>query len=76
MAEKSKLMDEILKIRDELRLQMHLGAREAEDEWDELMQEWDKFLSRSQLDKSADEVGEAAKQLGMKMKEARSEERL
>ena len=39
-------------------------------EWAELTEEWDKFLSRAEFDKSADEVGEAARQLGLKMKAA------
>ncbi len=70
MSGNSNLIDELKKKRDELRLQLHLGAREAEDEWETLMQDWDKFLSRAQFEKSADEVGEAAKELGLKMKEA------
>ena len=70
MSGDSNLIDELKKKRDELRLQLHLGAREAEDEWETLMQDWDKFLSRAQFEKSADEVGEAAKELGLKMKEA------
>ncbi len=70
MSGNSNLIDELKKKRDELRLQLHLGAREAEDEWETLMQDWDKFLSRAQFEKSADEVGEAAKELGLKMKDA------
>ncbi|WP_170482345.1 hypothetical protein [Ruegeria arenilitoris] len=70
MSGDSNLIDELKKKRDELRLQLHLGAREAEDEWETLMQDWDKFLSRAQFEKTADEVGEAAKELGLKMKEA------
>ncbi len=65
-----KLMEELAQRRDELRLQLHLASKEAEDEWGELTEEWDKFLSRAEFDKSADEVGEAARQLGLKMKAA------
>ena len=53
-----------------LRLQMHLAAMEAREEWEDLMKDWDRFVSRSELDKSAEEVGEAARQLGLKMKHA------
>ena len=66
----SKLMEELAQRRDELKLQLHLASKDAEDEWQDLTQEWDKFLSRSEFDKSADEVGEAARQLGLKMKAA------
>ena len=56
--------------RDELRLQLHLGTKEAEEEWQNLTIEWDKFLSEAQFDQSKEEVGEAARELGLKMKNA------
>lgn len=56
--------------RDELKLQLHLGTKEAEEEWDELMSDWDKFAQTAQLEKSAEEVGEAARELGVRMKTA------
>jgi len=56
--------------RDELKLQMHLAGKEAEEEWEDLVKDWDSFVQKTQLDKSADEVGEAAKELGMKIKTA------
>ncbi|MBO6640139.1 MAG: hypothetical protein JJ920_10565 [Roseitalea sp.] len=70
MADSADWIDDLKRMRDELRLQLHLGAREAEDEWEDLMKDWDRFASRAQFDKSAEEVGEAAKQLGLRMKEA------
>jgi hypothetical protein len=70
MADTSKMMKDLQQRRDELKLQLHLASKEAEDEWEELMSEWDKFLSRSQFDKSAEEVGESARQLGLRMKSA------
>ncbi|MDF1715693.1 MAG: hypothetical protein P1U75_03315 [Antarcticimicrobium sp.] len=56
--------------RDELKLQMHLASKEAEEEWEDLVKDWDKFVHKTQLDKSAEEVGEAAKDLGMRIKTA------
>jgi hypothetical protein len=70
MADTSKMMKDLQQRRDELKLQLHLASKEAEDNWEELMSEWDKFLSRSQFDKSAEEVGESARQLGLRMKSA------
>jgi hypothetical protein len=64
------MMKDLQQRRDELKLQLHLASKEAEDEWEDLMSEWDKFLSRSQFDKSAEEVGESARQLGLRMKSA------
>ena len=66
----TKLMEELAQRRDELKLQMHLASKDAEDEWQELTAEWDKFLSKSEFDKSSEEVGEAARELGLKMKAA------
>lgn len=65
-----ELMASLAQARDEIRLQLHLGSKEAEDEWSELTQEWDAFLSRTQFEKSEEEVGEAARELGLKMKAA------
>lgn len=70
MVDLTKLMEDLAQRRDELKLQLHLGSKEAEDEWQDLMAEWDKFLTRSEFDKSAEEVGEAARDLGLKMKAA------
>jgi hypothetical protein len=62
--------DELKQKRDELRLQLHLASMEAREEWDELTNEWDKFLSKAEFDKSTEEVGEAARQLGLRLKDA------
>lgn len=70
MADLKSMMAELQQKRDEIKLQLHLGSMEAEDEWDALVSEWDKFLSKSQFDQTADEVGEAARDLGLKMKAA------
>ncbi|PHO02509.1 hypothetical protein CSC82_18405 [Rhodobacteraceae bacterium 4F10] len=70
MADLKSMMAELQQKRDEIKLQLHLGSMEAEDEWDALVSEWDKFLSKSQFDQTADEVGEAARELGLKMKAA------
>lgn len=70
MAKLEEILAELAQARDELRVQLHLASKDAEDEWDNLTEEWDKFLSRSQFDKSSEEVGEAARQLGMRMKDA------
>jgi len=70
MAEISDLIKDMVQKRDELRLKLHLGTKDAEDEWETLTSEWDKFLSTAQFDKSSEEVGEAAKQLGLQMKAA------
>ena len=39
--------------RDEMKLQLHLASKEAEEELDELVSDWDRFVHGAQLDKSA-----------------------
>ena len=70
MTDLSDLLADLKQKRDELRLQLHLGTKEAEQEWEELMVQWDRFLTVSQFEKSSDEIGEAARELGLKMKGA------
>ena len=70
MADITDFIANLKQKRDELRLMLHLGTKEAEEEWEKLTSEWDKFLSAAQFDKGSEEVGEAAKQLGLRMKEA------
>ncbi len=70
MPDLAEIMKNLQQGRDELRLQLHLASKDAEDEWEELTAEWDKFLSSAQFEESAEEVGEAAKEVGLKMKAA------
>ncbi|PSL17719.1 hypothetical protein CLV88_11566 [Shimia abyssi] len=70
MTDLKSMMAELQQKRDEIKLQLHLGSMEAEEEWDSLVSEWDKFLSKNQFDQTSDEVGEAARELGLKMKAA------
>jgi DNA-binding NtrC family response regulator len=68
MIDLTKLAADLQQRRDELKLQLHLASKDAEDEWHELMADWDKFLTKAQFEKSSEEVGEAARELGLKLK--------
>jgi hypothetical protein len=70
MSDTDEWLAQMKRKRDELKLQLHLAGKEAEEEWDELVADWDKFMRSAQLEKSADEVGEAAKELGTRIKTA------
>ncbi len=70
MIDLTQLAADLERRRDEMKLQLHLASKEAEDEWQDLMADWDKFLTRAQFEKSSDEVGEAARDLGLKLKAA------
>lgn len=63
-------VEKLKQARDEMRLHLHLAGKEARDEWDGILRDWDAFAQKAQLEKSADEVGDAARALGLKLKEA------
>lgn len=66
----SKLFEDLARQRDELRLKMHLASRELQDEWAELERRWKGFESKTQLDRSASDVGAALEMLGSELKRA------
>ncbi len=70
MSNVSEMIEELKRKRDELRLQMNLASKDAEQQWHEFSAEWDKFLEQTQFEKSREEVGEAARELGHKLKDA------
>ncbi|MBO6510731.1 MAG: hypothetical protein JJ866_26055 [Roseibium sp.] len=64
MADLQALIDEIKQTRDEVKLKIHLGSKELQDEWDELEEKWNSFEAKAKLGESAENVGEAASLLG------------
>ena len=70
MSDLQKLSDDLKRTRDELRLKIHLGSMEAQDEWTELEKRWKSFREKAQLDRTAGEVGSTVKQLGLDLKTA------
>lgn len=70
MPDLTKLAEDLKRARDEIRLKIHLGSKEVQDEWSELEQRWNSFESRAEFDKSAKDVGDALKILGSELKDA------
>lgn len=59
-------IEELKRLRDEIKVQMHLASNEARDEWEKLEEKWkvvnEKLRSVGYAaNKSLDEIGEAAK---------------
>ncbi len=54
--------EELRQVRDELRVQMHLAAAEAKEEWDDLEKKWDH--AHAHLKKVEEAAGEAAEDVG------------
>ena len=66
MTDKPENMDEVIEelrqVRDELRVQMHLAAAEARDEWEELEKKWGHFSAHAE--QIGEATGEAAEEIG------------
>lgn len=70
MPEFTKLVEDLKRTRDEIRLQIHLGSRELQEEWAEIESRWSAFESKAELDKSVRDVNDAVKILGAELNEA------
>ena len=70
MPEFTKLVDDLKRTRDEIRLQIHLGSKELQEEWAEIESRWSTFESKAELDKSVKDVNDAVKILGAELHEA------
>jgi len=64
MADMQKLNDDLKRMRDEIKLKIHLGSKEAQTEWADLEKRWKAFRAKAELNRSAGEVGTTMKQLG------------
>lgn len=65
-----KILEDLNRIRDEIKLKIHLGSKELQDEWVEVEKRWSAFESKAELDKSAKNVGDALQILGAELKDA------
>ena len=70
MPEMHKLLEDLKTARDEAKLKINLGSKEAKDEWAELEKRWHAFKAKAELAKSASDVSGAVKQLGSELKTA------
>ena len=70
MSDLQKLSDNLRRTRDEIKLKIHLGSMEAQDEWTELEKRWRSFREKAELDRTAGEFGGTVKQLGLDLKTA------
>lgn len=68
MADLDDLLDDLKQRRDELRVQIHLASKEAQDEWEELEEKMKTFSKRAQLEETSEGVGEALGNLGHEIK--------
>jgi hypothetical protein len=70
MSDFDKLTEELKQNYDELKLKVHLGSKDAQDEWTELQGRWNHFESQANLKKSREDLGDAVEILGSELKDA------
>ena len=70
MADFDNFAEELKQNYDELKLKVHLGSKDAQDEWTELQERWNHFESQANLKKSREDVGDAVEILGSELKDA------
>jgi len=70
MSDFDKLKADLERMRDELRLKMHLASMDAKEEWNDLEQKWQSFSDRAEMNKSAEGLGAALGDLGDELKAA------
>ena len=68
MGEFDDLVADLKQKRDELRLQIHLASKEAQEEWEELEEKMQEFSSRAELGKTSEGLGGALGKLGEELK--------
>lgn len=68
MSDLDRLLDDLKQKRDELRVQMHLASKEAQDEWDELEEKMQKLKADADLEETGEGLSKALVQLGSEIK--------
>lgn len=65
-----KIKDELAKLRDEAKVQAHLGSMEAQREWQATEAKWDHFVSEARLHESGEGIRAAAETLADELRVA------
>ncbi|MGE0773751.1 MAG: hypothetical protein AB7G25_02060 [Sphingomonadaceae bacterium] len=65
-----QLKADLSKLRDEAKVQAHLGAMEAQKEWNELETKWAHFASQARLHESGSDIKSTLQTLGNELRSA------
>jgi hypothetical protein len=61
---------ELARLRDEAKVQVHLGSIEARQEWTNLETKWNHFAAKAGLHKRAEGITTALEELGQELRSA------
>lgn len=67
MPDIKEVIAEAKQTRDEIKLTIHLGSKELQDEWNELEEKWNDFEAKAKIGESAENVGDAAAEFGAEL---------
>jgi hypothetical protein len=70
MSDVHKLIEDLKRARDEVKLHIHLGSMDAQAEWAELEKRWHTFSRKIELHKTGEELSGTVKKLGSELKDA------
>lgn len=70
MADFKTMVEDLKQTYDEIKLKVHLGSKDVQDEWSTLQERWRAFEREAEVQKSAADVGDAVKILGSELKDA------
>ncbi|MGI9371474.1 MAG: hypothetical protein ACR2OJ_03185 [Hyphomicrobiales bacterium] len=59
MIDVEAIAQELKTTRDEIKLKIHLGSKELQEEWDELEKKYDDAVDNMKLDQTAEDIGAA-----------------
>lgn len=65
-----QVKEDLARLRDEAKVQAHLGSMEARREWEELEVKWDHFVSQAELHESGENIKSAIEALGHELRYA------
>src|SRR3546814_12157031 len=64
------LKADLAKLRDEAKVQVHLGTMETKQEWEEIEAKWNRFVAEAGLHKSGEGIKAALQSLGNELRAA------
>ncbi len=65
-----KLVEELARLRDEIKLKIHLGSKEMQAEFSQIEDRWKKFENEAKVDQSVKDFSDAVDILGEEIREA------
>jgi len=69
MGDIDEVIEDLKRMRDELRVKVNLASKDIQDEWRELEAKMKDFRARAELDKTGEGIGGAMSQLGQELKQ-------